>query len=343
MRTRTGNCTVNVTLSDAGGYTTSVSGTATVADAALTAGAVSVTGLTEGQAYSGAVTTFSDANPSAAAGDFNAAIDWGNGDRSAGTITGYGGTFTVSGGTTYYAAGSFPVAVTVTDADSARAASGTAPVADAALTWTAASLNATAGDALNGVAAATFTDPYTDGSSADYTATITWGDGTTSAGMVDGSDGSYAVIGSHTYAAQGSYAVGVTVTDAGGASGVTGSAQVSPAKLRRGELLLLRPEQPVLVAAGFRIHGNNQLGRRHVPDGGDGEQRRLRRLRGERPARLRRGGDVQRRRDGRGSGRPGDLPRHGRRRGGGVDGRGCSPGENRLRCPWLRSSTSTSR
>ena len=83
------------------------------------------------------------------------------------------------------------------------AVSGTATVADAALTWTAANFNATAGEALNGVAAATFTDAYTGGSPSDYAATITWGDGTTSAGVVDGSDGSYAVWGGHTYAAQG--------------------------------------------------------------------------------------------------------------------------------------------
>ncbi|HVS38229.1 MAG TPA: hypothetical protein VMS17_21900 [Gemmataceae bacterium] len=223
-----GTYAVNVTLSDPNGYTTVAASTANVADAALTAGTVSVSGVTEGQLFSGTVASFTDADPAASASDFTASIAWGDGQVTAGTVSGGNGSFTVSGAKTYYAAGSFPIAVTVTDADGASVViSGTASVADAALTGTAASINATVGDALNGVTVATFTDAFKYGSALYCTATINWGDGTTTAGVVGGSDGTYSVSGSHTYTAQGSYPVTVTFGDAGGSASVVSSAQVS--------------------------------------------------------------------------------------------------------------------
>ena len=70
---------------------------------------------------------------------------------------------------------------------------------------------------------ATFTDSNTSAPAGSFSASITWGDGTApSNGSVTGSGGSYAVSGAHTYAAHGSYTVGVSITSAGG-----GSASVS--------------------------------------------------------------------------------------------------------------------
>ena len=60
--------------------------TANVADAALTAGALTVPAATEGQAFSGQLATFTDADPNAAASDFTAMIDWGDGRTTAGTV-----------------------------------------------------------------------------------------------------------------------------------------------------------------------------------------------------------------------------------------------------------------
>jgi hypothetical protein len=48
-------------------------------------------------------------------------------------------------------------------------------------------------------------------SASEFSAEINWGDGTTSMGTVQGSNGLYQVMGSHTYAAAGFYAVSVTV------------------------------------------------------------------------------------------------------------------------------------
>ncbi len=61
--------------------------------------------------------TFTDADtasmpPATSCGEY---INWGDGTTSAGTVTGGGGTFTVSGSHTYATSGSFPVTVTLTD------------------------------------------------------------------------------------------------------------------------------------------------------------------------------------------------------------------------------------
>jgi len=53
----------------------------------------------------------------------------------------------------------------------------------------------------------------------DFSATINWGDGTTSAGTVIAQNGGgFAVTGPHTYAEEGSYQVGVTINDIGGSA-----------------------------------------------------------------------------------------------------------------------------
>ena len=80
--------------------------------------------------------------------------------------------------------------------------------------------SATEGVAASGVTVATFTGPAGD----SYAASIAWGDGHTSPGTISGSGGSYIVTGTNTYAEEGTYAVGVTVTDV-----TTGAANPVPA------------------------------------------------------------------------------------------------------------------
>ena len=61
-------------------------GHAMVADAELSATGTTLGG-TEGTGISGAtVATFTDANPNAAASDFTATIDWGDGTTTSGTV-----------------------------------------------------------------------------------------------------------------------------------------------------------------------------------------------------------------------------------------------------------------
>jgi hypothetical protein len=63
-----------------------------------------------------------------------------------------------------------------------------------------------------GTTVATFTDSDISQTASAFTATINWGDGTTSAGTVSGSNGSFAVTGGHTYADEGNEGVSVTLT-----------------------------------------------------------------------------------------------------------------------------------
>ncbi len=71
---------------------------------------------------------------------------------------------------------------------------------------------------------ATFTDSYPGAPVTNFAATITWGDGTTSAGTISVSGSTYTVSGTHTYAADDTYPVGVSITSIAG-----GSASVSDA------------------------------------------------------------------------------------------------------------------
>lgn len=83
----------------------------------------------------------------------------------------------------------------------------TATAAPAALSATGVALSGIEGVALNGVTTATFSDTAALPASS-YSATITWGDGSSSAGTVQAAGGGqYRVIGNHTFGNLGSYAV----------------------------------------------------------------------------------------------------------------------------------------
>ncbi len=226
----TDSYTTDVTLTDASGTVVfEENGTATVADAALTASAPALTGV-QGQSVSGVVATFTDANPHATVDDFTAAIDWGDGAQTAGTVAFSFTGFTVSGSNNYFEAGSYPVAVTLTDTDgTVTTATTTATISDAVLTVTGANLLPTQGVAQVAVTVATFTDAYQDTAATGYTATINWGDGTSStSGTVSGANGTFSVQGSHIYATAANYPVSVSVSDVGGGATGTGAAYVQP-------------------------------------------------------------------------------------------------------------------
>jgi hypothetical protein len=82
---------------------------------------------------------------------------------------------------------------------------------------------------------ASFTDPGSTETPASFSATITWGDGTSSAaGVITGSAGKYAVAGSHTYVDEGQFIVSVVVTEIDGdtpapTATATGTATVAEA------------------------------------------------------------------------------------------------------------------
>jgi hypothetical protein len=87
-------------------------------------------------------------------------------------------------------------------------------VVDPPISATGAPVSATEGTMFTG-RVASFTDADAGATAADYTATIDWGDGVTSAGTVASNGAGWDVTGSHVYADEGSKTVHVTVTDTG--------------------------------------------------------------------------------------------------------------------------------
>jgi hypothetical protein len=170
---------------------------------------VEVTGVpvhaTAGEAFSGIVATITGTDPTTTASSFTATIDWGNGTTSSGTITAdANGDFDISGTNTYAQPGYYRITVTVQDASS-----GAALGAATTRAWVKAVppsilprgvvFDATAGVAFTGTVA-TFTSNNSAATPANFTATINWGDGTTSAGaVVVDANGGFDVQGTHTY------------------------------------------------------------------------------------------------------------------------------------------------
>jgi PKD repeat protein len=108
-----------------------------VTDAALTATGRDLSAVA-GRAFGATVAHLVDANPYSAAGDYTAAVDWGDGATSAGTLAAAGDGFDVTASHTYGSAGRRAVTVTVADEGGATAtATGTAIVAAAPATTVA--------------------------------------------------------------------------------------------------------------------------------------------------------------------------------------------------------------
>ncbi len=73
-----------------------------------------------------------------------------------------------------------------------------------------------------------FTDADPAGTASDYSATIAWGDGTTSVGTISASGSGFPVTGSHTYKEDRNYPITVHIADVGGSTvAVNSSAHVS--------------------------------------------------------------------------------------------------------------------
>jgi hypothetical protein len=181
---------------------------------------------TEGALFTGQVASFTDPTATATAAEYTASITWGDGNTSTGIVSGPpGGPFTVTGSNTYAEEGTtYTVTVTITDIDNATngaITTSTATVSDAALLASCAVV-ADSSQSFSGPTA-TFTDAASPfGTLSDFTATINWGDGTTSAGTVTGPDGGpYSVSGTHTYTSTGPFTITTTINDVGGSTAST--------------------------------------------------------------------------------------------------------------------------
>lgn len=178
------------------------------------------------------VATFSALKPKAA-NAYTASINWGDGRTSLGTVLDTGnGTFAVKGNGSYAKYGSYPISVTITDTVENLFANGTttATVTDAPLTgvFIAPARQPGAGQ-ISGLIAE-FTDTNSAGQASDLSASINWGDGTTSAGTITSANGKFQVSGSRTYTALATFNVVVSLTSSGGSqASATGSIVVANA------------------------------------------------------------------------------------------------------------------
>ena len=163
--------------------------------------------------------------PSNCACDYSVSNGWGDGTSNTASLDNYApGYFLLFGPHTYTEEGNYSTTLTATDNwGNSASGNGSASVADAPLTAQGKTIWGAAGISLT-KAVATFTDADPGGIASDYTATIAWGDGTTSAGTISGH---FTVTGTHTYASTGTRTISVTITDAGGASATaTGKANI---------------------------------------------------------------------------------------------------------------------
>jgi len=125
-------------------------------------------------------------------------------------------------------------------------------VPDAPLTTVGTSVMAVA-DVPVATPVATFTDADPGGTASDYTAMISWGDGSVSAGIVTSTPGGFQVTGPHSYANGGSYGTTISVTDSGGSSAVahgTVTVTAPPTPVSTGAPPPVVPGAPTAVVTG---------------------------------------------------------------------------------------------
>ena len=283
-----GTLPVSVDIFNVYGATNEVveSGTATVADAALTLTGGFQLGALANQSTSLTLACFTDNNPQAKASNFSAVIAWGDGTTSTATVTAAGGgLFQVTGNHSYGAIGLQTATITVTDAAGvSQMTTSTVEVgnlyAGVQGTMTLATFNGVAG--------------------ASYTVLVNWGDGTIlspdiTSGTATNVGGVVTITASHTFAVDsidntgGVYQVQVTITGGGSTLSTTVPVEVTrpaislvvanlPAQtgtVLTNQVMALFSE-PDAADGTTEFNALDQLGRRHHRDGnGSGNRQRV--------------------------------------------------------------------
>jgi PKD repeat protein len=265
---------VGIWLSSSGTYLTSFAGSAEVLGAALV-GALLPIQADEYVQFSGVVATFQSPGPRAVASDFRALIDWGDGYQTEGTVTAAAaGGFSVSASYTYAEEGTFPITVRVQQLPSDMGGgwlvlNGTTMVGDTLVVQEVQFLGFQQGTPFIGEVG--YINEGRFDASSEFTATINWGDGFITPGVVIGPEdydpyiytvapntprGMFNVYGSHTYDAPGNYSITLTVTDQDGASQTVAEAiTVSPYQPLRANPYLSITTQSITAQEGQVFNG----------------------------------------------------------------------------------------
>ena len=180
-----------------------------------------------------AVAVFTAGNSKDTAAGFTASINWGDGtylsgsevsivpDATARTVN----RFNLMAGHTYNAAGEYPVIVNIADPGGATLTlTGVANVGPSTIAVSSADIFHTGGS-LKDKVVATFGDIGAAATAADYSATIDWGDGSVSPGIVKSApDSSYKIVGSHTYRTPATFTLSTSVSRSGASGAATWAA-----------------------------------------------------------------------------------------------------------------------
>jgi hypothetical protein len=219
-----------VTIVDPGGQRSTAATSVVAVDAPLRSTGVQL-GATEGAPFTATLASFSDADPGRPAGHYSASVDWGDGSGPAGGTVGADGSggFTVTADHAYARPGNYAVTVTIADPDGQQTtASSSAGVGDAPLAAAGNQISAEAGTSFS-AAVANFRDADPNAAPGLYTATVAWGDGTTTTdpAIAAGPDGTFTVSAGHAYPRAGTYATTTTVTDTAGGATATAAGSVT--------------------------------------------------------------------------------------------------------------------
>jgi hypothetical protein len=194
---------------------------------------------------------FTDQNPFAYDSQFTASIDWGDGTTSSSIrVSVNDGHGVFYGWHAYEEEGVYTAVLSLVDRGGTTVSSSvTVTVDDGALGMSPGpELTVAEGQAFSGKLA-DFGDENPHAASADFAATVDWGDGVISTGSVSGG-GTFAVQGDHSYQEAGWYPIKILVTDAGGSSrSVTGRVHVT---------------DPPISATGMKVVSTGTIG----PGGG---------------------------------------------------------------------------
>jgi hypothetical protein len=190
--------------------------------------------------FAGVVATLVDTNFNDTPSTFNnppgsVLINWGDGQTSSGLVVGaiLPGVFEVDASHVYAQSGTYSTQITVTAQNGQDAiANGLAIVTTEPqqLTIVGNTIAGTAGQPVTSATLATFLDANPADIASDFNALITWGDGQSSLGEIQGLSGAFTVSGTHTYSASGTYTTNVTVIglNNGLSAFTSGEAKITP-------------------------------------------------------------------------------------------------------------------
>jgi len=229
---RAGNFTITTTISDVGGSTVVTTGQAVVPDAPVTLTLDTRYAPGEGTAPTNFpfVAFFTTPNLLAVATDFAAVVDYGDGTTENAVITAspQPGSFQVGTSKLYDKAGTYPINVVLTSPGGSQIqTSGSVTVTAAPISVAPVAIVGQSKTQISGLTVATFTSANPKALASAYSATISWGDGTTSVGTVAATGlGGFVVLGDHIFAEGGTFSVVVSIVGSG-----VGAAIASPASI----------------------------------------------------------------------------------------------------------------